>query len=97
MRDYMIHIEEGFALLTDADLARQIPTVFVPEGEALLTLLLGNLEHFINHKYQLFAYLKCSACRSAPAISTSFAGANRLSSWDGKKGPDHLATASYLE
>ena len=29
-----------------------------PEGEALLTLLLGNLEHFINHQYQLFAYLK---------------------------------------
>jgi hypothetical protein len=58
IRDYMIHIEEGFALLTDADLARQIPTVFVPEGEALLTLLLGNLEHIINHKYQLFSYLK---------------------------------------
>jgi hypothetical protein len=58
IRDYMVHLEEGFALLTDADLGRQIPTVFVPEGEALLTLLLGNLEHFINHKYQLFAYLK---------------------------------------
>jgi hypothetical protein len=29
-----------------------------PEGEALLTLLLGNLERFINHTYQLFAYLK---------------------------------------
>jgi hypothetical protein len=56
--DYMVHIEEGFALLTDADLSRRLPTVFVPEGEALLTLLLGNLEHFINHKYQLFAYLK---------------------------------------
>ena len=39
-------------------LLTHIPTVFVPEGEALLTLLLGNLEHFINHKYQLFAYLK---------------------------------------
>jgi uncharacterized damage-inducible protein DinB len=58
IRDYVAHIDEGFALLTDADLARSIPTVFVPEGEALLTLLLGNLEHFINHKYQLFAYLK---------------------------------------
>jgi hypothetical protein len=58
MRDYMVHIEEGFALLSDEDLARPIPTVFVPEGEALLTLLLGNLEHFINHKYQLFSYLK---------------------------------------
>ena len=58
IHDYMTHIDEGFALLTDADLARSIPTVFVPEGEALLTLLLGNLEHFINHKYQLFSYLK---------------------------------------
>jgi hypothetical protein len=54
----MAHIEEGFALLADEDLARQIPTVFVPQGEALLTLLLGNLEHFINHKHQLFSYLK---------------------------------------
>jgi hypothetical protein len=58
MRDYMVHIDEGMALLTDADLTRQIPTVFVPQGEALLTLLLGNLEHFTNHKYQLFSYLK---------------------------------------
>jgi hypothetical protein len=63
MRDYMIHIEEGFALLTDEDLARPLPTVFVPEGEALLTLLLGNLEHFINHKYQLFSYLKMLGVR----------------------------------
>lgn len=58
IRDYMRHVEEGFALLTDHDLARRIPTVFVPEGEALLTLLLGNLEHLINHKQQLFVYLK---------------------------------------
>jgi hypothetical protein len=35
-----------------------IPSVFVPEGEALLTLLSGNLEHVINHKYQLFSYLR---------------------------------------
>lgn len=58
IHEYMAHIEEGFALLTDDDLARLIPTVFVPEGEALLTLLLGNLEHCMNHKYQLFSYLK---------------------------------------
>jgi hypothetical protein len=30
----------------------------VAEGEPLLTLLLGNLEHLINHKHQLFWYLK---------------------------------------
>jgi hypothetical protein len=35
-----------------------VPTVFVPGGEALMTILLGNLEHLINHKYQLFFYLK---------------------------------------
>ena len=55
---YGAHIEEGFRLLTDADLARRLPTVFVPQGEPLLTLLLGNLEHLINHKHQLFTYLK---------------------------------------
>jgi hypothetical protein len=55
---YRSHIEEGFALLTDADLARRIPTVFVVQGEPVLTLFLGNLEHLINHKHQLFSYLK---------------------------------------
>lgn len=57
-RLYMAHIEEGFVLTTDDDLTRQIPTVFVPEGEALFTILMGNLEHYSNHKYQLFFYLK---------------------------------------
>lgn len=57
-RVYMAHIEEGFALITDEDLSRQIPTIFVPKGEALFTILIGNLEHYINHKYQLFFYLK---------------------------------------
>jgi len=51
-------IEEGFTLLDDASLARTVPTVFVPEGETLLTLFLGNLEHLINHKHQLFMELK---------------------------------------
>ncbi len=58
VESYRAHIEEGFALLTDADLARRIPTVFVAQGESVLTLLLGNLEHLINHKHQLFIYLK---------------------------------------
>src|ERR1700675_2781486 len=52
------HIGEGFALLTDPDLARRVPTVFVAQGESIMTLLLGNLEHLINHKHQLFTYLK---------------------------------------
>ncbi len=58
LRDYQVYLEAGFALLSDKDLARQIPTVFVPEGESGLTLLLGNLEHLINHKHQLFFYMK---------------------------------------
>src|SRR5438309_3052463 len=58
IRDYATSIREGFALLSDDDLVRRVPTVFVPEGEAGITMLLGNLEHFINHKYQLFFYLK---------------------------------------
>jgi hypothetical protein len=52
------YIARGFEHCSDADLARTMPTVFVPEGETLLTLLLGNLEHLNNHKYQLFLYLK---------------------------------------
>ena len=58
IREYSKRIGEGFALLGDDDLARRIPTVFAPDGEALMTILLGNLEHLINHKYQLFFYFK---------------------------------------
>lgn len=57
-REYSAGIDAGMALLDDSDLARPIPTVFVPKGELLLTLLLGNLEHLISHKYQLLTYLK---------------------------------------
>lgn len=55
---YQQHIEEGFALLDDTRLGTHVPTVFVERGELLLTLLLGNLEHLINHKHQLFTCLK---------------------------------------
>jgi len=55
---YRKHIDEGFATLTDTDLNCLVPTVFVKQGEPLLTLLLGNLEHLINHKHQLFTCLK---------------------------------------
>ena len=58
MELYRAYIEEGLGLLTDGDLARRVPTVFVAQGETVLTLLLGNLEHLINHKHQLFGYLK---------------------------------------
>jgi hypothetical protein len=55
---YRARIEQGFAVLRDSELGSKLPTVFVPDGETVLTLLLGNLEHLINHKHQLFAYLK---------------------------------------
>ncbi len=63
---YRAHIAEGFGALADAGLAQRIPTVFVPEGETVLTLLLGNLEHLINHKHDLFLRLK----RAGAAIGT---------------------------
>src|ERR1017187_922566 len=55
---YRARIEEGFGLLRDADLSRRLRPGFVSDGEAILTLILGNLEHLINHKHQLFTYLK---------------------------------------
>jgi uncharacterized damage-inducible protein DinB len=56
------HLDQGFQILDDRDLEKMIPTVFVEEGVSLLALLLGNLEHFINHKYQLLVYLKLMGC-----------------------------------
>lgn len=56
--EYHRYIQEGFLLLRDDELAHVLPTVFVPQGEAVLTLLLGNLEHLVNHKHELFFYAK---------------------------------------
>jgi hypothetical protein len=58
LAEYVRHIDEGFAVLDDDDLTRVLPTLFDTRGEAVLTLMLGNLEHLINHKFQLFHYLK---------------------------------------
>jgi hypothetical protein len=55
---YREHIHLGFELLSDSRLGQALPTIFVGEGEMLLTLLLGNLEHLINHKHQLFTCLR---------------------------------------
>ena len=63
MAEYLAYIREGFAGLADADLARRVPTVFATAGEAGLTILLNNLEHFTNHKHQLFFYLKLMGIR----------------------------------
>jgi hypothetical protein len=73
---YRKHLEEGFALLSDEELARQLPTLFVNEGEAAMTILLGNLEHFINHKYQLFFYLKLLGVAVASADLYQFRTVN---------------------
>ena len=58
LAQYRGGIHEGFALLQDSDLERKVPTVFVPDGEPLLSLLLINYEHLASHKYQLFLYLR---------------------------------------
>lgn len=58
IEEYQGCIRIGFQLLRDDDLARVLPTVFVADGEAVLMLLLGNLEHLVNHKHELFFYAK---------------------------------------
>jgi hypothetical protein len=56
IKAYGRFIEQGFDLCGDEDFSRMLTTVFATES--VTTLLLGNLEHLINHKYQLFVYLK---------------------------------------
>ena len=56
--EYRRYIEQGFEQLQDDELGRPLRTVFVPEGEPVLTLLLGNLEHLVNHKHEIFVYAK---------------------------------------
>jgi uncharacterized damage-inducible protein DinB len=55
---YKEGIAKGFQLCSDEDLKRPIATIFMPEGEVLGSILLNNLEHLVNHKYQLFFYLR---------------------------------------
>ena len=73
---YQGAIREGFAAIVDDDLSRSIPTVFVPAGEPLLTLLLGNLEHLVNHKHQLFMYLQLMGVKVGSADLYRFRGGN---------------------
>ena len=68
---YRTHIHGGFSALHDDDLRRLIATVFIPAGETLLTLLLGNLEHLINHKHQLFVLLRSMGCAVGTPIFTN--------------------------
>lgn len=73
---YRDRIDEGFALLEDTRLAERVPTVFVQAGETVLTLLLGNMEHLINHKHQLFMYLKMMGVEVKTADLYQFRGAS---------------------
>jgi hypothetical protein len=66
LEHYSSCILKGFEFLSDEDLSHEIPTAFALDGEPLITLLLGNFEHLINHKYQLFFYLKL---RGVPVTS----------------------------
>ena len=63
IRLYEAQIQRCFRCCTDEDLCRRIPTLFAPEGQTLLTVLLSNLEHLINHKYQLFFHLKLAGLK----------------------------------
>lgn len=56
--EYSERIHEGLSLITDSDLGLPVPTVFARGGEAVFSLLLANFEHLVNHKHQLFIYLK---------------------------------------
>ena len=47
--EFRAAVAEGFAALTDDDLPRRIPTVFVKDGEPVLTLILINIEHLASH------------------------------------------------
>ncbi|MEZ5356212.1 MAG: hypothetical protein R2762_26555 [Bryobacteraceae bacterium] len=53
-----LRVEEGFAAISDEDLARVLPTAFEPAGKNALELLLVNLRHLTAHHYQLFCYAK---------------------------------------
>lgn len=55
IRDF---IRKSSSTVGDEALGRTLPTVFTPAGKPAMTLLLTNLAHFTNHKYQLFIYLK---------------------------------------
>lgn len=83
IRAYSACIDRGFARCTDAELARRVPTVFVPAGETLITILLGNLEHLINHKYQLFFHLKLAGLSLATSDLYRLRGVPERRSSDG--------------
>jgi len=72
--DYAACIDEGDGAAAGLRSRPARPTLFVPEGELLLTLLLGNLEHLINHKYQLLIYLKLAGVAAGTRDVYQFRG-----------------------
>lgn len=76
--EYAGYIDRGFALCTDMDLSRTLPSAFRPQGSPMLSLLLNNLEHLISHRYQLFFYLKLSGIAVGTADIYHFEKASSL-------------------
>jgi len=58
LSDLLEFLQEHFPRIPDSNLTRVLPHVFVAAGKPAMTMLLTNLVHFTNHKYQLFTYLK---------------------------------------
>ena len=58
IRIYRREIARGFRTCSDKDLRRTLKTVLQPQGATLAAILVANLEHLLNHKYQLFLYLR---------------------------------------
>jgi len=58
LTDLLVFLRERFQNIPDSDLTRTLPSVFTAAGKPAMTMLLTNLVHFTNHKYQLFTYLK---------------------------------------
>ena len=58
MRVFRREIARGFRICSDKQLKRKLKTVFQDDGVPLATILIANLEHLLNHKHQLFFYLR---------------------------------------
>ncbi len=55
---YRIAIAQAFESLQDEDLAVTLPSPFRAEHETVLSRVVVNLEHVVNHKHELFIALK---------------------------------------
>src|SRR5258708_10019837 len=58
IRSYLQCVDQGLKALSDDKLNCRIKTYFHPEGETIAAVLFANLEHLLNHRYQLYIYLK---------------------------------------